>query len=165
MSINKDSIESFIGEFDGEWHEGWRAMSQDLVNALVEKFGGIEKFLTIHAEVENGKTVDEVVGFNKEAELLAFYDENVDDIMQHADNCACRTGDESITDMLRIQFSETDIDEDGIEAALDEDACDFSDASAERIEVCGWLVLCAAADLLANYTHFLEDEAEKNLIE
>ena len=156
--VNAENIEEFINEHDGSWQEGFRLLDKNLIKVLIDQLGGQDAFIDIYKKVLEGAKIEELNGFDTEAELLALYDANKEEFLNHADGCAKRTNTSSVSAMLAIQFEDANIDKDTVEAALNEDAGAFEDSSDNRIAICGWIVVCAVFDLFVNYDNFMMDK-------
>lgn len=153
--VNAENIEEFINEHDGSWQEGFRLLDKNLIKVLIDQLGGQDAFIDIYKKVLEGAKIEELNGFDTEAELLAIYDANKEEFLNHAYGCAKRTNTSSVSAMLAIQFEDANIDKDTVEAALNEDAGAFEDSSDNRIAICGWIVVCAVFDLFLNYDNFM----------
>lgn len=136
-------------------------MNKELLTAVVDRMGGDEAFLKSHAEL-----LAEISGTNdpeKSSEFhysdednLKFWDANRDNILDNLERNAEKVGDESIEAMLGVWFDETEIDEDDIEAAINEPDCDYASSSEARKEICSWLGFNAISNARLGFVSYME---------
>lgn len=158
-------VTAFIEEHEEGFSDGSMGsdfvMNKELVTAVVERMGGKEAFLVAHAEllaeIDGSKVSTEKSPFHySDEDNLKFWDAESSNIMDNLERSAEKVGDESVGAMVRVWFDETEIDEDDIEAALDEPACDYDSSSEARKEVCSWLGYNAISAARLGFITYME---------